>query len=269
MIKSDDVKQTLSGPTVHDGWEKNYRNKENEMFFKIAFEYISKVLGSPKKESVLLDAGCGSCRHTMRMAKYGFNVVAVDYSPHIVKVAQQVIKDQGLNDQVKVKQDSLLNLSFENETFDYVLCWGVLMHIPDIDLAISELVRVLNKSGKLILSEVNMSSLEVKVIEFLRPFLNKKDIRSIKTNRGVEVWSKTESGELLSRRVNIPWLIDRLKSEGLTVINRKSGQFTESYTRFSNKLVNRLIHKFNNIWFKYINLPSLACGNIIILEKKR
>jgi len=269
MSKSGDVKETLSGAEVHDGWEKGYRNAENEKFFTLAFEYIATVFGKPKEGSLLLDAGCGSCSHSVRLAKYGFNVTAIDYSEYIIDVASQRVNERGLGDRIKVQREDLLGLSFNDETFDYILCWGVLMHIPDVENAVSELSRVLKKGGKLVISEVNMFALEIVATEFLRPFLNKGHIRSFKVKEGIEVWAKTESGDLLSRRMNIQWLINRLKEDGIIVVERKSGQFAESYTRVSNSFIKRSIHRFNNFWFKHLGFPALACGNILVFEKSK
>lgn len=268
-LKSNIVKDTLSKEKTHQLWIDNYRNKVNEKFFILAFNYIAKIIGPPKEKSLFLDIGCGSASHSIRLAKLGFDVIAVDYSKYVLEVAKDKIQSQDMENKISTKQDDLLGLSFEDESFENILCWGVLMHIPDINTAISELSRVLKKGGKIIISEINMSSFESLSIRMIRPLLNKPHIKSIKTIEGLEVWNKTKSEELLSRKVNVSWLINRFKQEGVILVERKSGQFTEAYTRFSNKFVNNSIHKFNNFWFKHINLPSIANGNIIILEKSK
>lgn len=268
MPNTNDVKKTLSKEKIHDSWISNYRNEDNEKFFVIAFDYIAKKLGTVKKESVLLDMGCGSANHSIRMANYGFNVMAADYSKYIIELADNAIKEHGFSHQIKTQQADLLNLSFDDNTFEYILCWGVLMHIPDINTAISELSRVLKKGGKIVISEVNMHSLEVLTTQLVRPLLKKPHIKCIRKPEGIEVWNKTKSQELLSRKINVKWLIRRFKQEGIVLTDRKSGQFSEVYMRFPNKLFSKSVHKFNNFWFKHISLPSLACSNILIFEKK-
>jgi len=49
-------------------------------------------------------------------------------------------------DNVDFKMD-VTNLKFENETFDYIICYQVLEHVKDDHKAISELVRVLKPAG--------------------------------------------------------------------------------------------------------------------------
>lgn len=50
-----------------------------------------------------------------------------------------------------VKTADLLNLPFENESFDFVICNHVLEHIPDHGKAVSEIHRILKKDGFAIL----------------------------------------------------------------------------------------------------------------------
>jgi SAM-dependent methyltransferase len=61
----------------------------------------------------------------------------------------------------------LTALSFATNTFDFVVSWGVIMHIPDIEKALAELARVLKPGGLLVLCENNVDSLDVVVRERL------------------------------------------------------------------------------------------------------
>ena len=60
----------------------------------------------------------------------------------------------------------------------------------------------------------------------------------------------------------------KFKSKGFTIKKHASGQFTELYAKFSFGLIRKFIHHFNYLWFKYVRIPHLAFGNIIILEKQ-
>ena len=146
------------------------------------------------------------------------------------------------------------------------------MHIPDLEKAISELARVLKKGGTAVISEINMFSLQsiikLIVLRNLRGLLGGKNSSCKKTAAGLEYWKLTSAGNLLSREANIRWLMGRFKNNGLTVKKRISGQFTELYVKVSPRLLKNLIHGFNNLWFKYVRIPYLAFGNIIILRKQ-
>ena len=57
--------------------------------------------------------------------------------------------------------------------------WGVLMHVPNLEMALVELVRVLKPGGKLILGENNAASFDVTVPEPSMRFLKRLIGRSV------------------------------------------------------------------------------------------
>lgn len=266
--KSKMAEEHLAKPDIHEQWEKAYRSGENEKFYEQAFDYITRVLNAPQN-STLLDAGCGTCAHSVRLANRGFLVWAVDFSECVLEKARANVKAKGLEDKIKVQRENILSLSFEERSFSYILCWGVLMHIPDLEKAISELSRVLKPGGTLVVSEVNMYSLQSIILRNLRRFLGKGRAIVKRTPAGLEHWSNNADAPLLTRQADIRWLIERFTSERFILKKRLSGQFTEIYTRVSSRLLKSLIHVFNRFWFRYIKIPHFAIGNIVILQKER
>jgi ubiquinone/menaquinone biosynthesis C-methylase UbiE len=53
---------------------------------------------------------------------------------------------------VDFPREDIQNLSFDNECFDYILCNHVIEHVPNDDMAFSELSRILNTNGKAIIT---------------------------------------------------------------------------------------------------------------------
>jgi 2-polyprenyl-3-methyl-5-hydroxy-6-metoxy-1,4-benzoquinol methylase len=265
--KSKLVEESLAKPDIHRKWASVYLAPENDEFFELAFDYIARVLSAPKN-SVILDAGCGKCAHSIRLANRGFLVRAVDLSESVLKVAKANVIANGLEEKISIQREDILSLSFEDETFDYIICWGVLMHVPDLETAISELTRVLRPGGTLIIGENNMDSLEWIIQRNLRRFLGNKTTGK-KTPAGIECWETTASGMMLTRYTNIQWFTERFRSKGLTVKKNVARQFTQLYVRFSFPPLKNLVHGFNNFWFKYIKIPHLALGNLLILQKEK
>ncbi len=266
ISESEDVEKTLQKPGIHQQWEDAYRTAENEKFYEQAFDYITSVLNAPWN-SKFLDVGCGIGAHSIRLARRGFSVLAVDFSEYVLKTAELNLQASGLVDKIKLQRENILSLSFADKTFDYILCWGVLMHIPEIEKAISELDRVLKKDGFLVIYEVNMFSIQAMSMRILQRFRRKGKAAGQKTAAGLEYWKETPSGKLLIRQANPGWLKKEFKRKGFTIKKHVSGQFTELYTKFSSGLIRKLIHQFNYLWFKYVKIPYLAFGNLIILKK--
>jgi 2-polyprenyl-3-methyl-5-hydroxy-6-metoxy-1,4-benzoquinol methylase len=261
------VENLLARPEVHEQWESGYRTGENERFYEQAFDYILEVL-SPPAGATILDVGCGPCAHSARLARRGFQVRAVDFSESALKMAEEFVHSQGLEDKIKLGRESLLELSFPDETFDYVLCWGVLMHIPEVGRAVSELARVVRPGGCLVISEANMNSLEAISMRRLKRVLKREKAEVKETEAGVEYWKMKGDDALVTRQANVEWLIDSFKQHGLLLQQRVAGQFSEAYTLFSSAPFKKLVHGFNKFWFRRVKSPGLAFGNILFLRKK-
>lgn len=267
--QSNVQKKTLQNVNVHQRWNNAYYDEDNERFYTLAFDYLKKVLGKPEPgRDKLLDAGCGSGIHSIRMARQGFLVTGVDFSESTLKIAQENIQKKHFQDSVVIQQGDLTQIEFKDESFDCILCWGVLMHVPDIEAALNELSRVLKKGGILIISEANMHSLQIRIYRRLSQLLGKNSRKKVYfTKLGVENWKETEEGDLLIRHFNIDWLKQRLINDGFVLKDQVPCQFTELYLKIPFLPIKKLIHAFNRFWFSYIKNSRLAFGNIVLFEK--
>ncbi|MFQ5716181.1 MAG: class I SAM-dependent methyltransferase [Nitrospinales bacterium] len=262
---SKSVEAYLKEPEIHRQWERAYRTAENEAFYERAFDYLAQKINAPEN-AAFLDAGCGSGSHSIRLAKRGFQVQAVDFSQNVLSLARENVKDMGLESKIKIQRQDICALSFDSESFPFIVSWGVLMHVPNFEKALGELVRVLKPGGILVLSENNMDSLEAKLIRMFK----KGKTRIKKSPSGLEFWRSHDSGELVVRLTHIPWLIEKLSGQGLTLKERIAGQFSEAYARFSSPCLQNLFHNLNKFWFKYFKKnPRPAFGNILIFQKTK
>jgi ubiquinone/menaquinone biosynthesis C-methylase UbiE len=268
MTDSDSrlVENLLAQPDVHRQWAGGYRTRDNEAFFERAFDLITREL-NPPAGATFLDAGCGSCAHTVRLARRGFNVRAVDFSESALEMARGHLKEAGLDERISLQREDLTRLSFPDASFDYVLCWGVLMHVPDVARAVAELARVLRPGGTLVVSEGNMHSLEAVTLRGLKRLLGRERADVKETPAGVEYWKERGGGALVTRQANVNWLVESFESHGLRLSKRVAGQFSESYAMVSAPALKRLVHGFNNFWFGTVRAPGLAYGNLLFLRK--
>jgi ubiquinone/menaquinone biosynthesis C-methylase UbiE len=113
------------------------------------------------KDSIVLDAGCGTGLVTLGFYDAGFkpgNTVALDLSAGSLKIAmEQFQKDRKTNGKKIVPaQGNVLHLPFEDETFDLVFSCGVLEYVP-LDDGLREMSRVLKPDGRLVFIPVKPS----------------------------------------------------------------------------------------------------------------
>ena len=98
-------------------------------------------------EKFILEAGSGAGRFTEILLKYGGIVHSFDYSMAVEANA----KNNSGNDKLTLIQADIRNIPFEKETYDYVICLGVLQHTPDPNESIRSLWDMLKPGGKLVI----------------------------------------------------------------------------------------------------------------------
>jgi ubiquinone/menaquinone biosynthesis C-methylase UbiE len=95
----------------------------------------------------VLDIAVGTGWTTEQFIRAGADVTSIDLTPKAVELTKKRLSLYGLNSD-KVMVADAQKQPFENETFDYVLAYGCLMHMPNTEKAISEIYRVLKPGGK-------------------------------------------------------------------------------------------------------------------------
>lgn len=264
--KTEEVKNTLQAILVHDSWVSVYRTSENEHFYDLAFDYLMTVYG-PTDADAVLDAGCGTGTKTVHLAKRGYTVVAVDISDSVLDMAREVSAQKGYQDGITYMSEDVTDLSFQDGQFGRILCWGVLMHVPDVEKAIGELARITRPGGTIVVSEGNMRSLQAIGIHSLKKIVQWSHAEIRRTNAGVEYWEETAAGKLVTRQTDIKWLIASFEAHGVHLVERRAGQFTEIFTLLPWRPLRLLVHGFNNFWFRHIRYPGPAFGNLLIFRK--
>jgi ubiquinone/menaquinone biosynthesis C-methylase UbiE len=97
----------------------------------------------------VLDLGCGAGRHSFEALRHGADVVAADldrrllHEVAVLAVAMEVEGETALGATFEAVHANALDLPFEDGSFDHVIASEVLEHIPDDEVAIKEIVRVL------------------------------------------------------------------------------------------------------------------------------
>lgn len=109
------------------------------------------------KGKKVLEIGCGMGCMAMNWALNGADIAAVDLNP--VAVQQTKKRFELFSLKGMIQEEDANNLSFGNDTFDYVYSWGVLHHSPNLQKSIEELMRVLKPGGEFGIMLYNRKSL--------------------------------------------------------------------------------------------------------------
>jgi len=116
-------------------------------------EYVSFVGRYIQKGELILDVGCGSGLSSFMLRNKGCRTVGIDISPLAIRRA----KKRGQVD-LKYLVCDVLNLPFKDNQFDIVANYLFIEHLPDVDTALGEMVRVTKTGGKIIILSPNLLS---------------------------------------------------------------------------------------------------------------
>lgn len=86
---------------------------------------------------------------------YEMDIILSDFSDGMVNYMQQSY----LGKRIAVKKIDILDIPFENDTFDLIIANSMLYHVKDISLALSEVKRVLKKEGLFYCSTLGMNGM--------------------------------------------------------------------------------------------------------------
>ena len=127
-----------------DEYSKIY-DEENIPEWDIDVQQIKKQIPTDKSTRIL-DAGGGTGRITLPLAKMGYLVTLCDSSSGMLEVARRKLSREQLLDGVELIKADVADLPFKNEFFDFVIFFG-----PEPD-NLKDVVRVLKKGGKIFIA---------------------------------------------------------------------------------------------------------------------
>ncbi|MDR3516142.1 MAG: class I SAM-dependent methyltransferase [Azospirillaceae bacterium] len=108
---------------------------------------------SPRR---VLEIGCGTGRHTVKLARAGHTITAIDLSPGMMAQARQRLDRSDLAHRVTfVLADFMTDDALMAVSFDMVVMSLVLEHLADPTVALGRLAALLRPGGLFFLSEIH------------------------------------------------------------------------------------------------------------------
>jgi 2-polyprenyl-3-methyl-5-hydroxy-6-metoxy-1,4-benzoquinol methylase len=259
------VEQTLAARDVHDQWEGRYRTPDIVRFQDEQVDFLARLIGADRGTS-LLDAGCGTATNAVRLARRGVRVQAIDFSETILEQARENVRSAGVEDLVTLERGDIIALPHEPESVESILCWGVLMHVPEVERAVSELSRVLRPGGQLVVCEGNLRSLDEVALRVLDRLGRTTSVR--RAPSGTERWRDTPAGPLFARRMDPHWLRAEFERHGLVLRHFLPSQLTEAYIYLPpGSAASRAVHRLNDFWFHVVGTPRFASDVFLVFER--
>lgn len=148
--------------------------------------YFNRLLGVldaalPDPKPCVLEVGAGSAgaMHAFLARRPGARAVAMELSPASIRASQQ-----GGSASLRAVAGSALQLPFRDRSLDAVVAFEVIEHLPDVALALDEMLRVVRRPGHIVIGLPNHASLWTPLEDRLRS----RDRRAFGVVRGRGAW---------------------------------------------------------------------------------
>ena len=146
----------LAQVLYHDWEAQTYDDKWSISFDQRCIDYardrflaIAGPAGWPYGSSLEIGCGTGFFSLNLKLAGVLEHAYVTDISPGMVQVAQRNAEALGFT--IEGRAADAERLPFDDDTFDLVIGHAVLHHLPDVELALREILRVLRPGGRLVI----------------------------------------------------------------------------------------------------------------------
>ena len=140
--------------------------------------YVDLVTRYAPPRSKILDLGCGNGISARLLNQMDFDVVGTDISPLFLEEARA-----WENPRLRYQVCDVLELPFENESFNMICSNELVEHLPDVKTALTEMIRVVCKGGRIVLSGPNLCSPLIPLLDWINLMSGKP---------GRPVWGETK-----------------------------------------------------------------------------
>ncbi len=152
--------------------EELYKYDENEKF-PLSHQYFYNQMKDVNGKNIL-DIGCGYGFTSVKLAKNGGVVTSIDISPKMIELAKKNAEFNDVGGSITFTLMSAQDMKFDDESFDYVVGFGVLHHL-NLELSKKEIHRVLKPNGKAMFIEPRIP---LKFLIFIRSLFPNKCLES-------------------------------------------------------------------------------------------
>ncbi len=106
---------------MQNTWNKFYQ--KHGRFYLTPHTNISTFIHLAQKRNLkkILDLGCGSGRHLVKLAQKGFKVYGIDFSPSACQLAEQWLHQYGLDGEIIVADFEDKIKEYEDNSFDGII----------------------------------------------------------------------------------------------------------------------------------------------------
>ncbi len=188
-------------------YEEHYKNITSKTVYPSLYlrhQYVLEMLNN--KPGKALDIGCGSGAMVRDLLDRGFEIVAADISDNMLEATKKTVCRHSRAKNVNFTVQDIEALTLPSETFDLIICLGVIEYLKTDEFALKEIARVLKSGGCAFISTQNKASIARTAVEIAFAVLPKSIVNKIVV--------------IKQHHCHVPWRLDKqLADAGLQKID--------------------------------------------------
>ena len=107
---------------------------------------IKRSIPFLKPEDTMLEIGCGTGNATIPLSQYVKKITAIDISEEMMLKAAEKAKEEG-RENITFRQKDLLELDIEQESYDVVAAYNVLLYMKNQEKVLEKIYDILKPGG--------------------------------------------------------------------------------------------------------------------------
>ncbi|MBD3426826.1 MAG: methyltransferase domain-containing protein [Candidatus Omnitrophica bacterium] len=139
--------------------ERNSFYMDRGLDFQKSRRFILEKAGDP--DGNILDIASGKGIMALALARAGYDLTTLDRDEEMLRLTALNLAGEGLLDRVRLFIMDAGRLDFEDASFNCVFMVDALHHMEEIEKVFSEIDRVLEKGGKLVLADFNEKGMDI------------------------------------------------------------------------------------------------------------
>ena len=248
-----------------DKWRKDYYSPNATRYYDEAVAKAARLMQLQPGARVL-DAGCGTGVHAIRLCQMGAKVCAVDISSTMLDEARLNAAAAGLTANIEFNQVNIAESGLPSAQFDHVFSWGVLIHIPDFEVALDNLIKTLKPGGTLALYLTNESALDLTLERVARKLSGKPVKHYVKNQWGSGFWHDMPGGKMWTNHIRAAALISHMQTNHCQLIHHGAGELTE-LQKYARGRVRRFMQSMN-YWMFRLQYPVCWGATQLLVFRK-
>jgi ubiquinone/menaquinone biosynthesis C-methylase UbiE len=145
----------------YDAFSERYDRGRDRGYHKLIDDQAAELVRRVGQGMDVLEVGCGTGLLLSRVAGFARSAKGIDLSPGMLERARQ----RGLD----VVEGSATALPFGDASFDVAYSFKVLSHVPELERALAEMIRVVRPGGHIVFDIYNRHSLRYAIKKLFGP----------------------------------------------------------------------------------------------------